>query len=82
MPAEGSADLLARLRQGQDHERGTKLTVDSNTIRARAGLSSISTAAGSKAPSYMASNMPNWSDRTYGSRIDEFYRVPPYSGVI
>jgi hypothetical protein len=25
MPPEGSADLLARLRQGQDHERGTKL---------------------------------------------------------
>jgi hypothetical protein len=35
-----------------------------------------------KAPSYMASNMPNWSDRTYGSRIDEFYSVPPYWGVI
>src|SRR5580700_2724306 len=31
-----------------------------------------------KAPSYMASNVPNWSDRTYGSRIDEFYGVPPY----
>jgi hypothetical protein len=30
-----------------------------------------------KAPGYMASNMPNWSDRTYGSRIDEFYGVPP-----
>ena len=31
-----------------------------------------------KAPSYMASNVPNWSDRTYGSRIDQFYGVPPY----
>lgn len=35
-----------------------------------------------KAPSYMASNMPNWSDRTYGSRIDEFYGVPSYWGMI
>src|SRR6202048_2045313 len=26
-----------------------------------------------EAPSYMASNVPNGSDRTYGSRIDEFY---------
>src|ERR1700730_18427245 len=25
-----------------------------------------------KAPSYTASSMPNWSDRAYGSRIDEF----------
>lgn len=35
-----------------------------------------------KAPSYMASNVPNWSDRTYGRRIDEFYDVPPYWGMI
>ena len=35
-----------------------------------------------KAPSYMASNVPNWSDRTYGSRTDEFYDVPPYWGMI
>jgi PRC-barrel domain len=31
-----------------------------------------------KAPSYMASKVPNWSDRTYGSRIGQFYGVPPY----
>ena len=35
-----------------------------------------------KAPSYMASNVPNWSDRAYGSRIDEFYGVPAYWGMI
>ena len=35
-----------------------------------------------KAPSYTASNTPNWSDRTYGSRIDEYYGVPPYWGLI
>jgi hypothetical protein len=35
-----------------------------------------------KAPSYMASNLPNWSDRTYGSRIDEFYGVPSYWTMI
>ena len=35
-----------------------------------------------KAPSYMASNVPNWSDRTYGSRIDEFYGVPYYWTMI
>jgi hypothetical protein len=34
-----------------------------------------------KAPSYTASNMPNWSDRTYGTRIDEFYGVPAYWGM-
>jgi hypothetical protein len=33
-----------------------------------------------KAPSYTATNMPNWSDRTYGSRIDEYYGVPAYWG--
>jgi hypothetical protein len=31
-----------------------------------------------KAPSYTASSMPNWSDRAYGSRIDEFYGVPAF----
>ena len=30
------------------------------------------------APSYTASTMPDWSDRTYGQRVDEFYGVPPY----
>ena len=33
-------------------------------------------------PSYKASNMPNWSDRTYGSRVDEYYGVPAYRGMI
>jgi hypothetical protein len=32
-----------------------------------------------KAPSYTSSTTPNWSDRTYGHRVDEFYGVPPYS---
>ena len=31
-----------------------------------------------KAPSYMSSTAPNWSDRTYGHRVDDFYGVPPY----
>ena len=31
-----------------------------------------------KAPSYMASDVPNWSDRTYSGRIDAFYGVPPF----
>jgi hypothetical protein len=35
-----------------------------------------------KAPSYMASNVPNWSDRTYGNRTDEFYGVPSYWTMI
>jgi len=35
-----------------------------------------------EAPSYMASNVPNGSDRTYGSRIDEFYGVPSYWTMI
>jgi hypothetical protein len=30
------------------------------------------------APNYTASNLPNWSDRTYGHRVDEYYGVPPY----
>jgi PRC-barrel domain len=31
------------------------------------------------APSYSASNLPNWSDPVYGHRIDDYYGVPPYS---
>jgi PRC-barrel domain len=27
-----------------------------------------------KAPSYTSSTAPNWSDRTYGHRVDDFYR--------
>lgn len=34
------------------------------------------------APTYKASNAPNWSDRTYGSRVDEYYGVPTYWGMI
>jgi len=30
------------------------------------------------APSYTSSTVPNWSDRAYGHRIDDFYGVPPY----
>ena len=30
------------------------------------------------APSYSASNLPNWSDRTFGHRIDDYYGVAPY----
>jgi uncharacterized protein YjbJ (UPF0337 family) len=30
------------------------------------------------APSYTASSLPNWSDRDYGRRVDEYYGVPPY----
>ena len=32
-----------------------------------------------EAPSYTPSNLPNWTDRTYGHRIDDYYGVPPYS---
>jgi PRC-barrel domain len=35
-----------------------------------------------KAPTYTVADMPNWSDRTYGNRIDEFYGVPSYWGMI
>jgi PRC-barrel domain len=31
------------------------------------------------APSYTASTLPDWSDRTYGHRVDDYYGVPPYS---
>jgi hypothetical protein len=30
------------------------------------------------APSYTSSTVPNWSDRAYGHRIDDFYGVPPF----
>jgi PRC-barrel domain len=30
------------------------------------------------APSYTSSTAPNWSDRTYGHRVDDFYGLPPY----
>ena len=29
------------------------------------------------APRYTSSDMPNWSDRSYGRRIDEYYGVSP-----
>jgi hypothetical protein len=32
-----------------------------------------------KAPSYTSRTAPDWADRTYGHRVDEFYGVPPYS---
>ena len=35
-----------------------------------------------KAPSYTVRDMPNWSDRSYGNRIDEFYAMTPYWGMI
>ena len=31
------------------------------------------------APSYTASSLPNWSDHTYGHRVDDYYGVPPDS---
>lgn len=30
------------------------------------------------APSYTSGTAPDWSDRTFGQRVDEFYGVPPY----
>ena len=30
------------------------------------------------APSYTSSTLPNWSDRSYAHRVDDFYGVPPY----
>jgi hypothetical protein len=30
------------------------------------------------APSYTSSSVPNWSDRSYGHRVDDYYGVPPY----
>lgn len=35
-----------------------------------------------KAPTYKASSLPNWSDREYGNRIDAYYGVPPYWGMM
>jgi hypothetical protein len=35
-----------------------------------------------KAPSYTSANLPDWSDRTYGSRIDEYYGMTPFWGII
>lgn len=35
-----------------------------------------------KAPTFTAETVPDWSDRTYGNRIDEFYGVPAYWGMI
>jgi hypothetical protein len=29
------------------------------------------------APSYTLSTMPDWTDRAYAQRVDEFYGVPP-----
>jgi hypothetical protein len=34
------------------------------------------------APRYEASTAPNWSDRSYGSRIDEYYGLPSYWGLM
>jgi hypothetical protein len=31
------------------------------------------------APSYTTSDLPNWSDRAYVHRIDDYYGAPPYS---
>ena len=33
------------------------------------------------APSYTTSSMPKWSDQSYRRRIDEYYGVPPSSGI-
>jgi hypothetical protein len=30
------------------------------------------------APSYTANALPDWSDNTYGRRLDQYYGVPPY----
>jgi hypothetical protein len=30
------------------------------------------------APSYTLSDMPDWSDMSYGHRLDQYYGVPPY----
>jgi hypothetical protein len=29
------------------------------------------------APSYRSSDVPNWSDRSYTGRIDQYWMVPP-----
>ena len=33
------------------------------------------------APSYSSGEEPNWSDRTYGQRVHDYYGVPPSWGV-
>jgi hypothetical protein len=33
------------------------------------------------APSYSAENRPNWSDRGYTRRINDYYGVPPYGDL-
>jgi hypothetical protein len=35
-----------------------------------------------KAPHYAATDAPNWADRNYGNRIDTFYGLAPYWGMI
>jgi hypothetical protein len=30
------------------------------------------------APSFTASNAPDWSDNTYGRHLDQYYGIPPY----
>jgi hypothetical protein len=35
-----------------------------------------------KAPSYASDDTPNWSDQAYGNRIDAFYGMSPYWGMI
>ena len=34
------------------------------------------------APTYEPSYYPNWADRSYGNRIDDYYGVPSYWGLI
>jgi hypothetical protein len=34
------------------------------------------------APAYESSYDPNWADRSYGNRIDDYYGVPTYWGLI
>jgi hypothetical protein len=34
------------------------------------------------APSYTESAMPNWGDRSYGNRVDDYYGTPYFWGVI
>jgi hypothetical protein len=34
------------------------------------------------APSYTMSTLPNWADRAYGNRIDGFYGISPYWGIM
>ncbi len=34
-----------------------------------------------KAPSYTANDMPDWSNRNYGNRIDDYYGLPYYWGM-